>query len=282
MTLSIVNGTAKDVFNVLSKHRHFGQVVHPVVLYQGEHTCHLEEGSALFSQNRREGTVFIAPVGENAVNILARKCKIGSTVIRLTEEQLEKLKRFRHVEITNEYDVCSNFLPGFDSTLEGSTYKPLRKDVRTAEKAGLTFSKATVKDFASIKRLHKSWKEYMAARDKTLTDTSWISKRLRNFQGFEIYKVKKGKRLIAAAGVGLAGQNAFMDFRMSRQNKCRASAYLDYRILSRLKERGFVHLERGRSFGTALTEYKQKFHPLEIRKAYDVRVGQPKLVVATA
>lgn len=272
MTLTITQGTMKDLINVLSKHRHFGHVVHPVVLSHQPHKCIVKEDNALFVTYQEGKPVYTAPVGPNAIEIIMKYCKHkkGARMVRLTQTQLDEVHKHATFTIKREYEVLANFLPGFDTTLRGKRYKTLRKDIHTAEKAGLTFSKATTKDKQAIRRLHKSWREFLKERAKTETDTSWIVHRLKNFDRFTIFKVKKGNRLLAAAGVGYAGSTAFMDFRISRKNKDRATSFLDYNILSLLKKRGIVYLERGRVGSQKLTDYKMKFQPLEIQKAYDI------------
>ena len=196
-------------------------------------------------------------------------------VKRLGILELHQLADKADYIIENRYDTLTNQLDKFDPLLQGPQYKRLRSDVRRATREGLVFSTATKDDVEKITDLYYSWKIFMKMRRKELNKTDWILGRPIAADHYQIFKVERGREILAAAGVGFFGETAFMDFRINGYNTCKASEFLDYQIFLELRKKGVKFLERGVDLGKELHDYKSKFPPMETRHCYDLSDVDP-------
>ncbi len=275
MNIELEQGTLEELEGILKSNNHIG-FVHSLDMLARQLSGVVMDDSFVFFYENEDRVDYVYPFGPKAVDfiindIMSRKPRYVS-IDGVQEEHVIKLHEFGFHHGDKIYKLMMHNLIDFDPELKGSDYQKLRWNMRVANKAGLQFVESKESDNPELVELLNSWTCFMFSRDKKLEDIGWIrgnieySSKIDNYQVFHV-RAQDGE-ILAAAGVGYCAGEAFIEFRINKPNKLRASEYLDYSIMKTLKERGIRQLERGPYYSEGLFNYKKKFPPLEVSKTF--------------
>jgi len=199
-------------------------------------------------------------------------------------------------------------LETYDILLSGAEYEKLRNAVNRAEREGVIVQKLQSDKLGLFGRLLDLWqhhkfykllKTWNESKLKILnerrkiaeeageeftdswTPVEWPAKVVRYLHTYcnpiEVYTASvPDKGIVAALGVGVYGESAFMYFRPQTFTVPKAMEYLEHKVFCELKARGVKTISRGIDGENTLNEYKKKMGILHGQNEY-VMVLEPRI-----
>jgi hypothetical protein len=196
-------------------------------------------------------------------------------------------------------------LETYDTSLDAPEYAKLRNAVNRSQREGVVVQKMQLDQKGVFNLLLNMWKQHKfykllkawnESKEKRLeerkkiaeqageefTDTwkpvEWPATIVKYLHTpgnpIEIYTASApGKGVVAAIGVGVFGESAFMYFRPQTYTVPKAMEYLEHTVFCILKQRGIKTISRGVDGDNPLTDYKKKMGILQSEKEYTMEIG---------